>query len=666
MRHDRSLILPCISLAVLVLLSPTCLPAQAWSGIVSPSRAIDWSNAGVPGGVPSGSWATCTTSACTLLNTPSNVTAANINAAIASAPANSVVILPAGTFTMSTGLVWQHVSYVAVRGQGANQTILVFTGYNGCGGEAASVICMESADSNYNGGPSNTANWTANYSAGTTSITLDNVSNLGVGWPLILDQLDDTSDSGQIYICSTLSTCAYTSNDGGADRVGRAQSQMVTVTSISGSRSPYTVGITPGIYMPNWRSSQTPQAWWSSSPVFEDGIENVTLNSLSASSPNNIAFWNCNGCWAINTASVMPTNLSSETQVRIFESNRCTIANNYFYQTASTATVQYGVEPFLSSDCLIQNNIFEKVSAPVPVNGSCSGCVISYNFDVNDWFQPTTWLNVGEFVHSVADFTLFEGNVGAGFYSDNSHGTHHLMTVFRSAGSGYQQNVGGLPSDVTTPTEINAFSRYYNIIGNVWGSLALPHTKYIYTGTSGSASDGYIYAIGSGDEVANDSNTNASIMLWGNYSVVTQSSDTPPNSGIRFVSSEVPSRISYLPNSVPSSNTLPRSFYLSSQPSWWTSGLNWPAIGPDVTTGTVSTCLSGTNKAAYVTTSSECPSGTLSGLGGHVSLTPAMNCYLNVMGGSIVGQDSSALVFNPSACYASNINPPTGLTATVQ
>jgi len=32
---------------------------QAWSGIISPSRAINWSNAGVIGGIPDASWAQC-------------------------------------------------------------------------------------------------------------------------------------------------------------------------------------------------------------------------------------------------------------------------------------------------------------------------------------------------------------------------------------------------------------------------------------------------------------------------------------------------------------------------------------------------------------------------------------------------------------------------------
>ena len=52
----------------------------------------------------------------------------------------------------------------------------------------------------------------------------------------------------------------------------RAQAQMVLVTGISGN----TVTISPGLYMTNWRASQTPGAWWGIS-LSGDGVENVSL-----------------------------------------------------------------------------------------------------------------------------------------------------------------------------------------------------------------------------------------------------------------------------------------------------------------------------------------------------------------------------------------------------
>src|SRR6266446_7958707 len=78
---------------------------QSWSGILAPSRAIDWSHAGLPATLPYGEttanpWTPpagrtqCVTSACNAVTTNAgSSTPAQINAAIASASAGSYVLL---------------------------------------------------------------------------------------------------------------------------------------------------------------------------------------------------------------------------------------------------------------------------------------------------------------------------------------------------------------------------------------------------------------------------------------------------------------------------------------------------------------------------------------------------------------------------------------------
>ena len=80
-------------------------------------------------------------------------------------------------------------------------------------------------------------------------------------------------------------------------------------------------------------------------------------------------------------------------------------------------------------------------------------------------------------------------------------------------------------------------------------------------------------------------------------------------------------------------HTLPASFYLTSQPSWWPSSQPWPGIGPDITGG-------------------------LANAAGHAYMNSAMNCYFNVMGGSDGGA-GSPLAFNPGTCYGGNASAPT-------
>lgn len=114
-------------LCLLVLLClPTLSLAQAWSGIIDPSRAINWSNAGIPGGIPN------RTVICATLNP--GATSAKIDAAIASCPANGVVYLNAGTYSIASGISFNGTSNVTLRGAGPEKTILDFTGGDSCGG----------------------------------------------------------------------------------------------------------------------------------------------------------------------------------------------------------------------------------------------------------------------------------------------------------------------------------------------------------------------------------------------------------------------------------------------------------------------------------------------------------------------------------------------------
>jgi hypothetical protein len=649
---------------LILLCASTLSLGQLWSGIVSPSRATDWSSAGVAGGIPSGSWAQCGSTIA------AGASAATINSAISSCPANHYVQLGAGTFNLSTGISLVAKDHIAVRGMGANQTLLVFSGDDGCLGTPADV-CFRSSDINYFLGPANIANWTANYAPGTTTITLSSTANLSVGKMITVDQTDDTSDDGGIFVCYTpKGVCSTNGDNGGSLRSNRSQQQMVTVTGISGSN----VSISPPIRMPNWTSGKSPQAWWATNPASFDGIENVSITTTS-SGKTGIEFFNCNDCWVKAVRVVGPPGRS---HVMLFQSGKDTIEDSYFYKTNDGASVNYGVEAFPSGDSLIQNNIFEQIQAPYPANAACSGCVWGYNFDVNNVFTGGTFEDQGATPHSVgADFYLYEGNIGAGFNSDNFHGTHNLLTNFRNYWNGYQKNEGNFATGSTTPIIMLAYSRFYNVIGNVLGNSAV-HKTYENTVLSPSSNQ-VIYSIGFGNGVPNDPDTVITLMRWGNYA---NCSGAAPCGTANFSSSEVPSNLTgaqaAFSNPVPASDSLPASFYLTSQPSWWPSGKAWPPIGPDVSGGDVKYCSGGSQTGTYVLTAAQCPGGTASTVAaGHVVSNPAMDCYLNTMGGAPDGT-GGALSFNASSCYPSSgvvagnppgggtsLDPPTGLTAVV-
>jgi hypothetical protein len=610
---------------------------QLWSGVLDPSRAVDWSKAGVPGGIPSGSWTQCGSTIA------AGASASTINSAISACGKNQYVLLASGTFNLTAGIVLK--SHVALRGSGSNQTFLIFTGNNSCQGEFADV-CMASGDVNYSGQPSNTATWTAGYATGTTSITLSSNTNLAVGAPIILDQLDDTTDSGDIFVCYTpQGTCSTNGDDGGFERTGRSQQQLVTVTSISGS-GPYTVGISPGIYMPNWSSNKSPQAWWATSPILNAGVENLSMDNTNSGAPEGVGLFNCSGCWVSGIRSINP----SRSHVMAQLSPHTTVQNSYFYRTANQSSSSYGLEFNDSSDSVEQNNIFQQLSGPYVNNGTCSGCVMAYNFTVNNLynsgggvynFQQQDW-----YPHTVGDdHILGEGNQGAGMYSDNFHGTHQFQTLFRNVYNGFQPNNGNVTTGGLGALIINAFSRFYSVTGNVLGASVFSH--YRNDTTTNYPNNTSIVNVGFGDEVPNDTNVARTLMMWGNYDTATAAvrwcgnSSDPGWATTCASKSEVPSTIPNYANPVPATTNLPPSFYLTSKPSWWPSTKPWPAIGPDVT------------------------GGNLAGFAGHAYSIPAADCYANVMGGPSNGT-GPVLPFDANACYASSGNspqPPSNLSA---
>lgn len=650
---------------------------QPWSGILAPSRAVNWSNAGVSGGIPSASWKQCGSTIAPFGSSASPASPSTINSALIACPANTYLQLGAGTFYLNAGIVIQApTKNVALRGMGADQTFLVFSGNNSCMG-FYSDICVESSDLNWKGGPSNLANWTAGYSPGATTITLASVPNLKVGNPIILDQADDTSDNGSVLVCDYNGTsgepagliCSSQQNGGGSQRTHRNQAQIVTVTGCgsvtsvgaSCSGSNVSVKISPGLYMPNWNSNSVsggpaPQAWWPSGPVENVGIEDLSQDDSAVKNTIGIEVFNCLNCWVRGIRGIESTRAHVEIQM----SQHVTVRDSYFFLTADSTSTSYGVECYSGSDLLIENNIFHGVASPEMMNGACEGTVIGYNFNILNYYTSASGYALAPTnAHTAGtDFMLWEGNSLNQVYADEFHGTHNFDTMFRNYdpgtlpacwinGSSYSNSTYGECTGNLSAAVFQSKARFFNVIGNVLGTTGVQHAYEAYAG--GAATSGNpIYQLGFGDTdpmtsvtVPNDTNVRLTLMRWGNYDTV--------DAANRFVSSEVPSSLSGVQaaysNPVPVSNNLPPSFYYASAPSWWPSGKAWPPIGPDVT------------------------GGNISGVGGHANTIPAQDCYSNVMGGSLTGA-GPVLNFNTHACYGTSVvvgpNPPTGLTAVSQ
>jgi hypothetical protein len=198
---------------------------------------------------------------------------------------------------------------------------------------------------------------------------------------------------------------------------------------------------------------------------------------------------------------------------------------------------------------------------------------------------------------------------------------------------------------------VSAFNRGFNYVGNVMGT---PAARIVYADPSVRIPNNTVWNIGQlnmSGVVSVDSLTVSSLLRWGNYDVTTGAvrwcgnSSSPGWSTICRSASEIPiARIKFINgNPVPSSTTLPASFYLSAQPSFWSTPWDtppWPAIGPDVSGGTAP-----------------------DGVGGHSYAIPAQLCYLNTSVDPAYQQTyPNVLLYNAAKCYPGaygQASPPT-------
>ena len=724
MLHSRSI--RHVALLIVSVLSSMSIVAsgqsQTWSGVLSSSRAADWqSDAGIPGyssagSLPSDKWTQCGPTIAPYGSSGSYASPSTIVNAVkhtatgyTGCAANTYVLLGPGNFYLNGGISITGVSNDELRGSGPTQTKLYFNSGSTCvGGAASCLVSFQSSDSTYGGGVSAGYNWTSGYAQGGTSITLSSGANITANSTILaLNQCDtgysgstcagSAVDNGNYFNCSDAyntsngTGCSFNASNGGLAPPHRFQTEMVEVTGCSpacGSSGTTTVTISPGLQHPNWSASQTPQAYLIQ-PSRYVGIRNLSIDGGASSLSNGMhgtAFFNTAYYWQRN---VVVTN-APRTGTYLWQVIHGDVSSNYIYN-AGQNNVQNdpaGIN-FTGSNNLIANNIIEDAHTCIFGNGPANGNVIAYNFNLNTFTGDNFLFGCIWDGHSNgADYNLFEGNVAPQAIQDQTHGTHLMETWYRNFFTGWESCANGnCGSDTAKTNDIVAlaalsYNRYDNIIANVLGTPGVTTSGY-ESSTSGyvtGGASGYAYIVGSGNSNAApevvggpiplDPVVAKTMMRWGNWDAY--------NASTQWNTAEVPSGISVYPNSVPSSSCTsgspcPASFYFSGRPSWWSSSIPFPAIGPDVSGGNVGQCSGKQNTPGQYAglpaiASSQCTGTTLeSAWAGHVNAIPAMVCYLNLMKGPPDGT-GPALSFDANTCYggsspvASAPGDPTGLS----
>jgi hypothetical protein len=297
----------------------------------------------------------------------------------------------------------------------------------------------------------------------------------------------------------------------------------------------------------------------------------MTLDHSASTGTAGIAFHNAHDCWVRNVKSLN----AGRNHVWLNQAARIEVRDSYFYGTKNAASQSYGVELFATSDDLVLNNIFERVTSPV-MTGNSAGVVVAYNFMTDMRYKVSHWMASGlAGSHDAGTvMNLFEGNVGNQFAMDTYHGTGNLATLFRNRLSGAEET----KTNNTIPVALMAYNRFVNVIGNVLGT---PGRHRVYE-SSRSATRGRpnesIYVLGysgvlesTAGSIPYDPMVVSTLLRWGNFDYATGKPTWNP--------AEIPPDVTST-----LSRNLPASLFLAARPDWW-GPIAWPAIGPDVDGG---------------------------------------------------------------------------------
>jgi chitodextrinase len=529
--------------------------------LIPENRRIDWSHAGVPGGIPHRTVIYTTIDPEVYGNGETDASEA-INAAIKECPEGQVVYLPAGTYKLSASIHFTSGSSgVTLRGAGPGLTTLVRD--SNAAGITTAIY-----------GLNNFMEITGGAVKGSTSIVVSDASSIVPGRILDICQADDPD--------------FYWSRGNIPDHTG----QYVMVTAVNGN----TVEIEDPLVWtfdknPRFRSAKSQGVSWI-------GIEDLTITADASRSGSMIQFSNAYASWIKNVETAWG---NGNCHIYLYSCLRCEVRDSYIHDTHST-TDGYGILTMMGygsgtggtprggcTGMLIENNIFSDLGSSIILESEV-GSVVAYNYSRNAR-ASSGWANyqIHDFIGNHGPhgmMCLFEGNVASsGFQQDGYHGSVSHTTLFRNAFSGKHEDSNKTGN--IKLIDLCRFSYYHNVIGNVLGNPEWPRDtigRYEMTGIPGYTAQPVIYRLGypnmgnnhysetnppsNGDSGGLDPKVKETLMRWGNFDY--------QNNMAKWDSSEIPEGVP-----IPTDHILPASLVYEEKPEWF-GNAPWPAIGPDV------------------------------------------------------------------------------------
>jgi hypothetical protein len=532
---------------ILICLTWFLLSISAFSDLIPSDRIIDWSQAGVPGGIPSYPvWTNMT-----LLDpTGTSDCSAAIQSALDNCPPFYAVKIPSGTFKITNMISLTHTN--VLRGNGTNNTSLLISGVYAGSWAGIRIGVAFGGDTTWPVVPSSAIK-------GATSITCSNVSGLSVSNLVVIEQQNDNdlvynySDEGG----SLAQDWYYGTNHNMA--------QLIEIRSISGTN----ISFWPPLFFnyTNTLLSPTIHRKGNGTFVYGCGVENLLIGQTSNFGEKNIDFTFAKYSWISN---IISTNCYKY-HVQLNAAFACEVRDSLLFDAqGSTSGGSYGLSLALGSTvCKIENNAISHVITGLILAEMSQGNVLGYNYVYRTKFSPQTWLQASFSAHDCHPMmNLFEGNVGGSFISDLIHGSSSHNMLFRNRLIGGQlqtETTNVFTTQQNRAIEFDNHNRYPIAIANVIGNtniLFIGFTNGPNTITS-SSSILEMYGYQSISTSAyTDSQVYSTGIILANYWIGTGSDGIPSNESV-------------------GSTNIPSSYYLVSKPSWF-GNLTWPPIGPDV------------------------------------------------------------------------------------
>jgi hypothetical protein len=509
--------------------------------IIPTDRRIDWSHAGIPGGIPE------RTSVCATINSAvygHGTTDARdaIQDAIDGCPDGQVVYVPEGTYII-IGTIHLYDDDT-LRGAGPGKTILKHTG-----GYSRSIVDMRGSIY-YQLATLHKTHDVVVANKDSKVITLSSTSGIRPGDILLINQLNDNDIVDPVGVEGKCTYCGY---EGG----NRVLGQLVEVTAVSGNQVTLNLPL-------HWTYNTNLDPWAYQVDAYalirNAGLEDLTLTQDNPEVEFMMEMDGAQYSWIKN---VEIKNIQRRA-MWVIDSLQNEIRECYIHIGIDGYGRDRGYGIFVdlhSSNNLVENNILSTIDGGgIMTGGGASGNVIAYNYFHDILFDDPWWLIASPSINHNPHpkMNLWEGDIGIKAEADIIHGSSSHNTIFRSQMKGWQSDT------ITTRNnaiEIAAKNTYMNVVGSVLGTPGKSNRYEVLPGQPyDDWSDKVIWVLGVGSGV-DDPNVAATLLRHGNYDYVTNSVVWDP---------------------AIANHDLPDSLYLSGMPAWWCRETPWPPIGPDV------------------------------------------------------------------------------------